>query len=306
MSIENKLSLRQLRAFVAIYRLGRLGIAATHLSVTESAVSIMLRQIESTLDMRLFDRTSRGLEPTAAAHEAIVLAERILGDVASLGDNFRELNEKRRGQVHIVITPTVGITLLPSIVRRFREAYPGVRVILDDCAPDQFLSRVLAGPVDFGIGTLENEEPMLESRPLLRDHLCLVCADDHPLAGRRQVRWKDLGGYPLIAVRSGLGYGMRRKLEAAAASVGVQLQVSNEVNFLSSALWMTAGGLGVSVWASALVAQTPFDNLVRCKLIAPRVPSNISVVSKRGSSLSPAANSFLEIVADEMSALDTL
>lgn len=306
MSIESQLSLKQLRAFVAVYRLGKLSIAATRLSVTESAVSTMLRQIEATLDLRLFDRSSRALIPTQAAHDTIAVAERILSDVASLGTHFEALSDLRRGRVHIVVTASVGAVLMPAVVRRFGQAYPDIKIMLDDCAPDQFLSHIASDQIDFGIGTPESDDPAIEVRPLLHDHLCLVCADDHPFAGREEVRWDELAGVPLIAVRNGLGYGMRRKLEAAAQSAGITLTIDHEVSFLSSALWMTAGGLGMSIWASALVAKTPHDNLRRCRLVAPRVPSDISFVNKRGRSLSPAAERFLHIAADELGRLKTL
>ena len=306
MSIESQLSLKQLRAFVAVYRSGKLSLAATRLSVTESAVSTMLRQIEATLNLALFDRTSRALTPTQAAHDTIAVAERILRDVASLGSHFEALSDLRRGRVHIVVTATVAAVLMPAVVRRFSAVYPDVKIILDDCAPDQFLTRVAADHVDFGIGTPESDDPQLELVPLLHDHLCLVCADDHPLAGREDVTWADVAPYPLIAVRTGLGYGMRRKLDAAADHAGVRLIIGHEVNFLSSALWMTAGGLGVTIWASSLVAKTQHDNLWRCRLSSPRVPMDISYVNTRGRTLSPAAEGFLKVTREVFAEVITL
>lgn len=306
MSIETQLTLRQLRAFVAVYRLGKLATAASRLSVTESAVSTMLRQMESALNLRLFDRTSRSLVPTQAAQEIIAAAERILGDVAWLGTRMQDMGDCRIGRVHVAVTATVGSVLMPGVVRRFRDAYPGVQLVLDDCAPDQFLTKVSSEPVDFGIGTPEREDPLLASRLLLRDHLCLVCATDHPLARRRQVRWRELAKEPVIAVRQGLAYGMRRRMEAAAAGAGVALNVVHEVNFLSSAFWMTASGLGVSMWASALAARMPYENLTRCRLVGPRVPIDFSLVHKHGRSLSPAAEAFVEIARDELAGMDVL
>ncbi|RZS78758.1 LysR family transcriptional regulator [Pigmentiphaga kullae] len=306
MSIETQLSLRQLRAFVAVYRLGKLATAASRLSVTESAVSTMLRQMESTLNLRLFDRTSRSLVPTQAAQEIVERAERILGDVAWLGTRMEDLGDRRIGRVHVAVTATVGSVLMPGVVRRFRDAYPGVQLVLDDCAPDQFLARVSSEPVDFGIGTPEREDALLVSRLLLRDHLCLVCATDHPLAGRRQVRWRELAKEPVIAVRQGLAYGMRGRMEAAAASAGIALNVVHEVNFLSSAFWMAASGLGVSIWASALAGRMHYENLTRCRLVGPRVPMDFSLVHKRGRSLSPAAEAFVEIARDELAGMDIL
>ena len=68
---------------------------------------------------------------------------------------------------------------MPAAIRRFSEAHPQVRVVVDDCAPDQFVSRILGEHVDFGIGTPERAGAEVETQTLLRDHLALVCTRDH-------------------------------------------------------------------------------------------------------------------------------
>lgn len=300
MNLESALTLRQLRAFVAVYRLRKLAPAAARLSITASAVSVLIRQIESSLGTRLFDRGARSLEPTQAAHDAIGLAERILDNVELLGTGFREVQARRRGSVHLAVTPAVATALLPGAVRAFVARYPDIRVILDDCAPDQFLARVLGEQVEFGVGTPERVGPEIETRTLIDDRLCVVCPVGHPFAERSRVRWADLRHQPLIAVRP--GYGVRRTIDAVAAKAGIELQIANEVGFLSSALWMTASGLGISIWPSALVRDAPYDNLVARPLVGPKVSRSISVVTRRGRSLSPACEAFVQTLVDDLAA----
>jgi len=300
MELAGKLSIKQIRAFVAVYKLGRLAAAAQALSVTQSAVSVAIRQIETVLDVRLFDRTTRTLEPTSAAHEAIGLAERILQDIELLGSGLRQLGERKRGRVHVAVTPAVAAALLPAPVRKFVERYPAIRLTIEDCAPDQFLPRIVAGQVEFGIGSPEPGNSEVELHELLRDRLCVVCGAQHPLASRRQVRWRDLEGMPVIAVRP--GYGVRRLVDGVAHRVGVSLTVAHEVGFISSALWMTASGLGVSIWPAALVRHLIDPRLVLRPLTAPVVERPIYVVLKRGRSLSPASQAFVDLLRSELSA----
>ncbi len=274
-------TIRQLRAFVAVYQSGRLGTAAQRLFVTQSAVSMLLRQLEDGLDTRLFDRTTRSLQPTAAATDMLPTAERILRDVDALAGGFRDLATLERGRVAVAITPTLAGFLLPEAVRRFGESHPGVRVVVDDCAPDQFVARVLGEHVDFGLGTPERPGADIETAPLLRDHLAFVCRRDHPLASRRSIRWTDLAGQPVITSRGGYG---------------VALEVANEVSFLSTALWMTASGLGPSVMPSAFARAGGDADLAVIPLSAPRVSRDISVVTRRGRSLSAASRSFIEVL----------
>lgn len=292
MNIEQLLSLKQLRAFVAVYRLRGLVPAAAQLSVTPSAVSVLIRQVEASLGTQLFDRRARALAPTAAAHEAIGLAERILRDVQQLGHQARELQAKRGGSVHLAVTPAVGSALLPAAVQRFSREHPDVRLVIDDCAPDQFVGRIVGELAEFGIGTPERVGPEIDLQTLIEDRLCIVCTADHPLAHRRRVRWADLAGVPLIAVRP--GYGVRRTLDAVAAQAGVPLQITHEVAFVSTAMWMTASGLGVSIWPSALLRDARHADLVVKPLTGPTVKRSISIVTRRGRSLSPASEAFVD------------
>src|SRR6218665_2837308 len=148
-------TLKQLRAFVAVYHLRKLNAAATQLFITQSAVSVLIRQMEEGLGARLFDRTTRSLQPTPAAHEAIQIAERILRDLDSLGSGLEDLTGLRRGRVTVAVTPTLAEILLPPVIRAFSAQHPDIQIAIDDCAPDQFYSRVMNEQTDFGIGTPE-------------------------------------------------------------------------------------------------------------------------------------------------------
>ncbi|RQO48626.1 LysR family transcriptional regulator [Variovorax sp. KBW07] len=285
-------TIRQLRAFLAVYQLRKLSTAAQRLFVTQSAVSMLIRQLEDGLETRLFDRTTRSLKPTAAAEQMMVTVERILRDVDSLSNDFRELATLERGRVTLAITPTLAGFLLPEAMRAFNEQHPKVRVLVNDCAPDQFISRIIGEHVDFGIGTPERPGTEVEVQRLMRDHLALVCRHDHPLAKARIVRWSDLGKHPVITVRP--GYGVRPLIDGTAAEAGVALDVVNEVSFLSTAIWMTAAGMGASIMPSAFARAEADPSLVVKVLSAPRVSRDISIVIKRGHSLSAAARAFIE------------
>lgn len=293
-------SMRQLRAFAAVYHLRKVSAAAEQLSVTQSAVSLSLRQLEDGLGARLFERTTRTLQPTQAAHEAIVLAERILRDAEALGAGTLELSELRRGRVSVAITPTLAELLLPAAVVRFRERFPGVHIDISDCAPDQFVARVVGEQVDFGIGVPEQAGADVDTDTLVRDHLALVCPAGHPLAGRTRLRWADLDGHPLITVRP--GYGVRPLIDASAARAGVRLRVVHEVTFLSTALWMTRAGMAVAIMPAAYARVAPAGELVVRPLSAPRVSRDICVVTRRGRVLSNTAQA---LVREIRSALHT-
>lgn len=287
-------SVRQLRAFRAVYQLGKLSAAAEQLALSQSAVSILIRQLEEGLGARLFDRTTRSLRPTAAAVEALVLVERVLRDMDALGAGLRELGALRRGRVVLAVTPTLAEILLPGVLERFVNLHPGIHVVIDDCPPENFVQRIVAEQVDFGLGTPERAAADVDTEKLVGDWLALVCRPDHPLASRRHVRWSDLAGTPVITVRP--GYGIRPLIDGTAARAGVALEVVNEVAFLSTALWMTQSGLGCSIMPSAYARNGAYPDLVVQRLQQPTVSRDISLVTKRGRLLSPAAHALAKVM----------
>lgn len=291
-------SVRQLRAFAAVYHSGQLSSAAAALSLTQPAVSVLLRELEGRLGVRLFDRTTRSLHRTAAADEAIGHAERVLAELDALGSGMSELAAGRRGRVRIAVTSTIAQTLMPRALRRYTQQHPGVKVAIDDCAPSQFVETVLGGQVDFGVGTLQARTPGLDERVFVHDHLAVIADRDLRLPGvAAGITWRQLAALRLITVKP--GYGVRNSIDAAAAEAGVRLEIAYEVTLLTTALAMAAGGLGPALLPASILAHADPSRLVARRLIRPTVARNIAVVTRQGRSLSPAAAAFADLLASE-------
>ncbi|WP_238366493.1 LysR family transcriptional regulator [Mesobacterium pallidum] len=294
MSIQH-LTLKQLRALSAVYRTGKLTDAAGELHVTQSAVSVLIKQVESALDVRLFDRTTRRLEPTVACENAIGTVERILDDVRLLDHSVRDMRDLKRGTVRLTATPATGMAFLPEVVRRFRAAFPAIRLVIDDCAPNQFLTNIAEEKVEFGLGVAPEDPGQFDSVSITSDQLCCVLPKDHALAGRDSLRWSDIAGEPLILSRR--DYGVRDLVDRVLQQeTGQAASVAAEVGFLSSATWMATSGIGVCILPERL-ARLYFDaTLSVVPLTAPRVMRPMSLVTKAGRSLTPASQRFVEVL----------
>lgn len=287
-------SVRQLRAFVAVYHAGQVSAAAEQLALTQPAVTVLLRELEARLGVRLFDRSTRMLRRTEAAVEAIAYAERALGELQALGASMAELAGARRGRVRIAATATVAQTLLPPLMRRYLDAHPGVRVDIEDVAPTGFVETLLGERVDFGIGTLEGPVPGLREQVFLRDHLVAVTLGGADFPAGRPITWKQLAALPLVTVRP--GYGVRRRIDAAAEAAGVRLQVEHEVSLLTTAVAMAASGLGVAVVPASLLQYGADARLVARRLVRPAVERNTAVVFRHERALAPAAQAFVDLL----------
>lgn len=287
-------SVRQLRAFVAVYHAGQVSAAAEQLALTQPAVTVLLRELEGRLGVKLFDRSTRMLRRTEAAEEAIAYAERALGELQALGSSMAELAGARRGRVRIAATGTVAQTLLPPLMRRFLDAHPEVRVEIEEVAPAGFVETLLGERVDFGIGTLEAPVPGLREQVFLRDSLAAVALGGPDFPAGKTITWKQLAALPLVTVKP--GYGVRRRIDAAADAAGVRLQVAHEVSLLATAVALAASGLGVAVVPASLLQYGADTRLVARRLVRPAVERNTAVVYRQERSLSPAAQAFVDLL----------
>ena len=111
-------TMRQLEALVLVYRHGSLTKAAAELRVTQSAVSLLIRQIEENFQLRLFDRTTRALHPTLACKDAVPIAERILAGANGLARHMSDLVEVKAGRITIAVSAGVASALLPRVLAR--------------------------------------------------------------------------------------------------------------------------------------------------------------------------------------------
>jgi DNA-binding transcriptional LysR family regulator len=286
------INVRQIEAFVASYRLGSMTKAAQQLRITQSAVSVLIRQLETNLGVKLFDRTTRSLYLTSAGKEALPAAERILRDVDYLSSSQRGIARVARGEVSFAVTAAVAAALMPKILARYRASYPNIKVIMQDVGSDQLVPKVLSSEVEFSIGTIDKATPLTSLEVLLRDHISVVCTADSPFAKRSEISWREIADTPTIGLTKEIS--IRRLIDQALAANGRTLVPTYEVSYMSTALSMTVHGLGISILPSFLITTMEHPQLVAVKLVDPVVPRELFLIAKEGRSLSPAAKALVQ------------
>ncbi|CUH63618.1 Cyn operon transcriptional activator [Thalassovita gelatinovora] len=146
------LSLRQLRAFLAVADAQSFTGAADQLNLTQSAVSMLIRQLEADLNIALFVRSGRGAHLTEFGTSIRPTAMRVLSDVQNINDAAADLRSLQRGHLRIAIPQVLGCCWLPSVLGAFRQQYPDVEVSISETAGDGVTDLVGRGDVEIGIG----------------------------------------------------------------------------------------------------------------------------------------------------------
>jgi DNA-binding transcriptional LysR family regulator len=133
----------------------------------------------------------------------------------------------------------------------------------------------------------------LDSRVIVNDQLFLLRAPSSALSSSRELLpWQALGEEPMVLLRPGCG--LRRKIDQAAMRAGVELAVSHEVALYTTAIALTAKGLGSTMVPASIVKElVRIHGLVARKLVSPAVRRPISVITRKGHQLPPAGELFV-------------
>ncbi len=284
-------TLRQLQALLAVAEQGSFSRAAERLHVTQSAVSVLVRELERELRLRLFDRTTRRVEPTPAGAAFAAQAAKLVADLDLAVRHAHDLAELRRGRLTVAAPPLLAATLLPGAIAAFRSSHPGVRVELVDTRTDLIVAQVRAGEADLGVGTFQAGEDGIERVHLAADRLVAVCPGGHALAGAAPLPWPALAGWPLITLTRDSG--IRSLVEYGFEAAGAALDIAFEVNQITTALALAAAGLGVAVLPAYAMASPQSAGLMARPLEAPAVVRDVVAIHRSGRALAPAAAAFV-------------
>jgi LysR family transcriptional regulator, carnitine catabolism transcriptional activator len=288
-------NMRQLRAIVAISRLGNFTRAAVALHVSQPALTVQIHQLEQTLGVRLLDRTTRSVRLTRIGEQVVPVIERALDDI-DRAIASTHLTPGSFGIVSVAALPSLCANVLPPAIAAFNARHPGVRVRLHETSAARIGSVVLDNTVDFGIGIAERPLPELEATVFMTDRLVVVYPAEHPLARKRQVALADLAAYPIIALDSYSS--VRAMLETALHASGHQRPAAHEVSFISTAVGMVRAGLGITVMSSLALGRAVLNGLQTRVIDHTQFNRDIVIVRRRGSTPSPAAEVLLDCIRD--------
>ncbi len=290
-------NLRQLEAFVTVCAEGSVTRAAAKMALTQSAVSVLVRQFEDSYGTRLFDRQNRLLRPTPLAREMVPLAERILSDVAAFEMRLRERGERERGTVDIAVPPTIGTTIIPTVLEAFSARYPNVRVHVHDVNPPDVLVLVESGSAAFGMGTFD-ARPDLDRIPLVAYSLVLLARRTMLPTRRPAIGWAELHKLPIVAV--GPGNSIRSWIDESFAAVGLAFEPAWTVSQFASAIAMVQHGLGYTILPSYLrYDYRPLD-LATLDIMKPRTQRELAIVSRRNTVHPPATLALIEMIRETL------
>ena len=282
-------NLRQIEAFLAVAEAGNFSRAATQIGMTQPGISQAIRDIEALLGLKLFDRTTRRVELTAAGHS---FRSGALKSVEALDAAVSEAHDHtalRQGHLRLAAPPFLAATVLPQVLSAFKAQYPGLRLELFDTTTAQILARVAGHQVDLGLGTFPAGSDDLGRRVVLHDEM--MCFFNPGFDLPQPTRWADLAGHPVIVLTRASALRLRAEMGFEAA--GLTLSPAFEVEQIATALALAKAGLGVAILPGYARAGQP-KGIVAHGLESPVLRREVALIYAADRALSPAATAFAD------------
>jgi LysR family hydrogen peroxide-inducible transcriptional activator len=168
------LTLKQLRYFEALMRHGHFGRAADACAISQPALSLQIKEMETSLGISLFERAAREVRPTTFGREIAARARDILRAVDDLADLARVAQAHSRGQLRLGIIPTIAPYLLPALIGRLAVAKPHLDMHVRETLTEKLIEELKDGRLDAAIVALPVSEVSLLETPLFEETFVLV------------------------------------------------------------------------------------------------------------------------------------
>jgi LysR family transcriptional regulator, hydrogen peroxide-inducible genes activator len=238
-------TIRQLRHFLSLAELCHFSRAAEACLVTQSSLSASIKELETILGVKLFERTKRSVLLTPTGQEMIDLAEGVIAGLDDLTDRVKGGRPPLSGELHMGVIPTIASFLLPRVLPGLRDAYPALRLYLREAQSASLLQQLADGGLDVVLLALPYNVGKVETYEFADDPFLAVFPRGHDLGQFETMTPARIDGDSLLSLESG------NCLTDQVLAMGKLAQGAPTNGFHATSLHtlvqMVANGLGVTV-----------------------------------------------------------
>ena len=275
------------QVFYAVVKERSFQKAAESLNLTPSAISHTISSMEKELGFPLFVRSKQGVQLTGYGESLRPYILNVLQSEDSLQEAIAQMNGLEKGTVKIGAFNSICTTLLPQLIKSFREQHPSIEIEVYQGTYDDVLKWIKNGTVDLGFLSISSAGG-LPIIPLFKDRLVSVMPKGTNVGGKEFVRMEDLRGKGFVSQRESTDADIQNLLK----KYDVEVQSNCHVVDDQSTIAMVESGLGICIMPSLLMSTMRSD--VDIYPIEPPEYRVIGICTKKEMIISPAVNSMRE------------
>ena len=236
---------QQLEYFAAVAKLEHMTRAAEVLAISQPALSRSISKLEDELGVRLFDRQGRSIMLNRYGELFLYRVQRMRKEYEKAVLELQALNNPELGDVSLGFLHTLGTSIVPDLIRAFRQHHPQIRFHFTQNYSHLQLKQLLAGELDLCLLSAIDTEPPVCWKELWRDELYIMVPIDHHLANRTSIKMKELEHENFVLMKK--GYTLRRTADKLLAAAGIKPKITFEGDEVATITGFVGAGLGVSL-----------------------------------------------------------
>ncbi len=291
------IELRHLRYFLVVAEELHFSRAADRLDIAQPPLSQMIQRLEHELGVSLFHRTKRRVSLTDAGIVFQEEAKRTLAQAERAVSRVRRASKGELGRLVVGFIGSATYSVLPPIIRRFREQYPDVDLSLQELSTVQQVRALCEGRLQVGFLRPFEPEPTLKSTVVLREPLLVALSEHHRLSQQAKISMRLLANESFILFPRLLAPELHDQIISLCRRARFSPRVVQEAMQLPTIVSLVAAGIGIAVIPASL--QNLGRTGVHYRALRESTPKAELLMAWRSEQPSPVLQSFLRVVAEQ-------
>ena len=291
------ITIRQLQVFEAVARQLSFTRAAEELHLTQPAVSMQVKQLESSVGLSLFEQLGKRVFMTQAGETMLRHAQTVMRHLATAREEMDELKGVDSGRLRIAVASTVNY-FATRLLATFARLHPSVQITLDVTNRETLLQKLEDNQPDIVLMGKPPKDLDLDADAFMDNPLIMIARPDHPLSKRRSIALKELNEETFVVRESGSGtrIAMERFFDQKSFAPSATIEMTGNETIKQS----VDAGLGLAIVSVHTVElELTLERLIRLDIRGMPIMRRWYVGHRRGKRLSPTAQAFRQFVLDE-------
>lgn len=284
------MNFRQLYYFTVLAQELSFTRAAQRLHISQPPLSRQIAELEASLNVKLFMRSSRRVELTDAGHAFLQDVQAVFSRLQNAAQRAQSIEQGLEGRIDVGLSGSHFMGPLPAFMERFSREYPKVVVALTEMVPADQINALIERRIDVNISRVPTEDSLLQSIPLWRDPVVVAMLKGHPLSAHQIVSIGQLKGERLVALQPNSSK-FAGVLNQRFSVLGLSENIVQVVAQVPAQVCLVAAGLGLAIVPLSVCKR--FPELAWCYLNEPDLSTDVYAVMRRDVN-KPALSTFLD------------
>lgn len=287
------LNFNQLRVFYKAAKNLNFTAAANELFITQPAVTFQVKSFEEYCELKLFKKKGRRVYLTDEGKSLYEYAARIFQYEKEIENAIDEMRELKRGVLRLGTTKTYARYFMPLMITSFHKNFPNIKIQLNEGSSADMIYSLVDFKIDVAIIAKAIDHAGVNFFPFSREEMALIAPPDYPLAGKKEVSFKELAKEPFIMKE--IGSGTRKLVEELFARAKCKPNILMETSNTEFIKQLVNRGEGVSFLVKeAVAAELKNKDLIEVPLKGHKILLEVSIAYLKGQVLSPPARAFVD------------